>query len=120
MTEDRNGSARATELTCDTRESRKPPQPRNRATSEYETELWRLVGLDCMDLTLERHKTVATVLVMVEAASQMAVTFVLFVRSSGQHRNGTETTSLFENSYPAHYSRLVAVCFEPEGGFVSR
>ena len=64
------------ELKCDACESRKPPQPRNRATFEYETKLWSQVGLDYMDLTLEAHKTVAKVLVMVEAASQMAVAAV--------------------------------------------
>ena len=55
-------------------------------------------------LTLELHKTVATVLVMVEAASQMAVTAVLFVRADGEHRNATatETTSLFEHPYLVH------------------
>ena len=56
------------------------------------------------------------------AASQMAVTAVLFVRTDGEHRNATatETTSVFENSYPAHYPRLLAVRFDPEGCFVSR
>ena len=70
-----------------------------------------------MDVNLESHKDV----VMVEAASQMAVTAVVSVRTDGKHRNATatETTSLFENSYVAHYPRLVAVRFDSEGCFVS-
>ena len=90
---------RAPDSRVDACESRKPPQPRNRATFEYENKQWSQVGLDCMDLTLESHRTVATVLLMVEVASQMAVTAVLFVRTDGEHRNatGTETTSSFEN-----------------------
>ena len=49
----------------------------------------------------------------------MAVTAVLFVRTDGEHLNatGTETTSLFENSYLALYPRLVVVRFDPEGCF---
>ena len=75
-----------------------------------------------MDLTLESHKTVAKVLVMVEAASQMAVTAVLFARPDGEHRNATaaETTSVFETTHLAHYPGLVALRFDPEGCFVSR
>ena len=113
---------RAVELTCDACESRKPPQPRNRATFEYGTKPRSQDGLDYVDLTLESHKTVANVLVMVEAASQMAVTAVLFVRTDGKHRKATAagTTSLFENAYVAHYPRPVAVRFDPEGCVVSR
>ena len=59
---------------------------------------------------------------MVEAALQMAVTAVLFVCADAEHRNATatETSSLFENSYPAHYLRPVAMRFDSEGCFVSR
>ena len=75
-----------------------------------------------MDLTLVSHKTVAKVLVMVQAASQTAVTSVLFVRTDGEHRNATatQTTSLFDNSHLAHYPRPVAVRFDQDGCFVSR
>ena len=65
-------------------------------------------------------QTVAQVFLLVEAASQMAVTAVLFVRTGGQRRNATATTSLFENSYLAHHPRLVGFLFDPEGCFVSR
>ena len=44
-------------------------------------------GLDYMILTLESHKTVATVCVMVEAASQMPVTAVM---TDGEPRNATD------------------------------
>ena len=49
---------------------------------------------------MESGKTVAQLLVIMGAASQMAVTVVLFVRTDGEHRNATatETTSLVENS----------------------
>ena len=52
----------------------------------------------------ESDKTVTKVLVVVEAASQMAVTMVLFVRSDGEHRGATaaEMTGLFENTNLAH------------------
>ena len=53
------------------------------------------------------------------SAIQMAVTAVLFVRPGGE-RNATTTTCLFENSYPAHYPRPVAVRFYPERCLVSR
>ena len=102
---------RATELTCDACESRQPPQPRHRATFEHETKLWSRVGLDNMDLILESHETVVKILVMVEAASQMTMTAVVFARADGEHRNATatETTSLCGKSYLAHYPRPVAV-----------
>ena len=51
-------SERATELTCDVCESRKPLQPRDRASFEYETKLWSQVRLACIDLSLEPHNTV--------------------------------------------------------------
>ena len=110
---------RATLFTCDACEHRKPPQPRNRATFEYETKLWSQVGLDFVDLTLESHKTVSKVLVMVEAASQMAVTAVLFVRTNGEHRkcdsdrDDESVRKLCLSPYPI----LVAVRFDPEGCF---
>ena len=77
---------RAAELTCDACESRKPPPPRNRVTAEYETKLRNQVGLECTDMTLAATEAVATVLVMVVAASQMAVTAVLCVRADGQRQ----------------------------------
>ena len=77
------------------------PQPRNHATFENGTKPRSQDGLDYMDPTLESHKTVANVLVMVEPASQIAVTAVLFVRTDGKRRNVTAagTMSLFENAY---------------------
>ena len=111
---------RETELTCDACESRKPLQPRNPAKFENEIKLWSQVGLDYMDPTLEANKTVAHVPVMVEAASQMAVTAVLFVRADGEHRNVTVTDDEFVRELLfAHNPRLVAICFDPEGGWTS-
>ena len=98
-------------MTCGACESRQPPRPRNRATVKHETKQWSRVGLDYMDLTLESHETVVKNLVMVEAASQMTMTAVVFARADGEHRNATatETTSLCGKSYLAHYPRPVAV-----------
>ena len=104
----------ATELTCDACESRKPHEPRNRA---YGTKLWSQVELCHMDLTVgfTQHSCKG----LGGGGGGFAAGSDV---SDGEHRNATatETTSLFENSYPAHYPRLVAVRFDPEGCSVSR
>ena len=59
---------------------------------------------------------------MVEAASQMIVTAVVFVRTEGEHRNATtaDTAMLFDSHYLSHRPRPVAIRFDPEVCLVSR
>ena len=44
--------------------------------------------MDYMDLTLSAHKTAANMLAMVEAASQMTITTVLFVHTQKRAAGG--------------------------------
>ena len=61
--------------------------------------------MDYTDVTLPTLQLVAKVFVAVAAASQMAITAVMFVRSEVEHRNATAsgTMTLVDNAYLAHY-----------------
>ena len=58
-----------------------------------------------MDLTLQTTQNSGNKTCDGGGGSADGVTAVLFVRTEGEHRNATatETTSLFENAYLAHY-----------------
>ena len=93
------------------------PRPRNRATLEP-SPTFSEVGMNYMIFLPLAHN----VLVVVEAASHMAVTAVLSVSAEEVHRNAksTETAMLFESSHWLHCPRPTAIRFGLEGCFVSK
>lgn len=111
----------ALDLNCDVCDARKPPQPRKQATFDYETRIWAQVGMYYMDSFLPGQKSVAKVLVMVEAASQFVVCSMVFVRTETEHRNATtaETLQCFERDWLGHYPRPGSLRYDPEVCFVS-
>ena len=72
--------------------------------------------MDYMDLTLSAHKTAANMLAMVEAASQMTITTVLFVRTGQEQLEAmsyTHTCPILSMHQQWVRMLLLAMCTSP-------